>query len=87
MARIAGLGEEIAVKAVSATSRPALRKCVGALWDALTTIKYLLLHYDEKTDEEQDILINRLNATLKSLGGARVSVDNSEIEALLKSRG
>lgn len=87
IAKIAGLGEEIAVKAQAAELRPQIRKCVGALWDALTTVKYLLEHYTEKTTEEQDILVNRLESTLKAMGGARPSVDNDEVAQLLKQRG
>lgn len=87
IAKIAGLGEEIAVKAATATSRPQLRKCVGSLWDALTTVKYLLVHYEEETGEEQQILINRLEAALRGFGGARPVVTSDEIEALLKQRG
>jgi len=86
IAHIAGLGEEIAVKGAVADSRPKIRKCVGSLWDALTTVKYLLVHYDKPTDEEQDILIHRLESTLTSLGGARPTVDESEIEKILKER-
>ena len=86
IAEIAGLGEEIAVKGTTAESRPQIRKCVGSLWDALTTVKYLLEHHNEETGEEQDILVNRLNATLKNFGGARPTVSEDEIEALLKQR-
>jgi hypothetical protein len=87
VAMIAGLGEEIAIKAASAETRPQIRKCVGALWDALTTVKYLLEHYTEETSEEQGILVNRLESTLRALGGARPSVSVDEIEALLNQRG
>jgi hypothetical protein len=87
VAEIAGLGEEIAIKGVSAETRSQVRKCVGSLWDALTTVKYLLEHYTEETTEEQGILINRLQATLKSLGGERPKVSDDEIEALLRQRG
>jgi hypothetical protein len=87
IAKIAGLGEEIAIKGVSAERRPQIRKCVGSLWDALTTVKYLLEHYDQETGEEQDILVNRLEATLKAFGGARPSMGEDEIEALLNKRG
>jgi hypothetical protein len=87
IAKIAGLGEEIAIKASSATTRPQIRKCVGALWDALTTVKFLLEHHTEETGEEQEILVNRLEATLKALGGARATVTADEIEALLNQRG
>ena len=86
IANIAALGEEISVKATSAETRPQIRKCVGALSDALSTVKHLLIHHTEETGEEQDILIHRLEATLKALGGARASVSTDEIEALLRAR-
>ena len=87
IAHIAGLGEEISIKGTTAESRPQIRKCVGSLWDALSTVKYLLEHHNEETGEEQQILVNRLESTLRVLGGARPSVNEDEIEALLKSRG
>jgi hypothetical protein len=86
IAKIAGLGEEIAIKGTQAPSRAHVRKCVGSLWDALTTVKYLLEHYAEPTSEEQEILINRLQATLKSLGGARPTMGEDEIAALIGKR-
>ena len=87
IAKLAGLGEEIAIKATNAQTRPQIRKCVGALWDALTTIKHLLEHHGQDTGEEQEILINRLEATLKAFGGARPTVSEDEIEKLLRERG
>ncbi len=86
IARIAGIGEEIAAKGAVAPARSQIRKCVGSLWDALTTVKYLLEHYSEQTGEEQEILMHRLEATLKAMGGARSAVSADEIEALLRSR-
>jgi hypothetical protein len=86
VASIARLAEEISVKGVSASSRPQVRKCVGSLWDALTTIKYMLIHYREETTEEQKILVNRLQSTLKALGGERPTISDDEIAALLKNR-
>ena len=86
IAHIAGLGEEIALKAKSSSNRPQLRKCVGSLWDALGTIKYLLEHPNEETSEEQKILVSRLEDTLRRLGGARQTLDEAEVELLLKSR-
>lgn len=86
IAEFAGMGEEIAIKAVSAHSHSQIRKCVGSLWDTLTTIQYLLEHYQEETGEEQGILMNRLQLTLKALGGARPIVNESEIEQLLSQR-
>jgi len=87
IAEIAGLGEEIAVKGSGAETRSQIRKCVGSLWDALTTVKYLLEHHAEETSEEQDILIHRLQATLKAFGGSRPKVDEDEIAKLLRDRG
>jgi hypothetical protein len=87
VASLAALGEEIAVKGAQAATRPQIRKCVGSLWDALTTIKHLLVHHDEETGEEQQILLNRLESTLRALGGAREKASEADIEALLKQRG
>jgi hypothetical protein len=85
IAQIAGLGEEISIKGTTAESRAQIRKCVGSLWDALSTVKYLLEHHDKETGEEQQILVNRLEDTLRRLGGARQSVNEDEIEALLRA--
>ncbi len=84
IAAIAALGEEISVKAETAQTRPQIRKCIGALWDALSTVTHMLHHYDEETTEEQEILKNRLRKTLDSFGGARETVSMDEIEKLLK---
>ena len=86
VAKIAGLGEEIAIKGTTASHRSQVRKCVGSLWDALTTVKYLLEHHTESTSEEQDILIHRLESTLKAFGGERPKVSDDEIERLIQSR-
>ncbi len=85
IAQIAGLGEEIALKAEKAETRPQIRKCIGSLWDALTTVKYLLEHAGGATSEEQEILIHRLQATLKAFGGARPTVDVDEVAEMLKN--
>ena len=87
VAHIAGLSEEIAVKGSSAQTRPQIRKCIGSLWDAMTTIKHLIINHDQETVEEQQILINRLDATLKAFGGPRETASAADIEALLKARG
>jgi hypothetical protein len=86
VAKIAELGEEIAIKGTTAQTRPQIRKCVGSLWDALTTVKHLLIHYTEETTEEQEILMRRLENTLRVLGGSRTKVDMSQIEALFSKR-
>jgi hypothetical protein len=86
IAHIAGLGEEISIKATTAETRAQIRKCVGALSDALSTVKYLLEHHTEETGEEQQFLIHRLDDTLRRLGGARPQASEDEIEALLKQQ-
>ena len=86
VAEIAGFGEEIAVKGPAIEKGALIKKCVAALWDALTTVKYMLEHLGKSggTQEEQDILKNRLQSTLKSLGGARETVSADESEKLLR---
>jgi hypothetical protein len=86
IAEIAELGEELALKGQSATQRAHIRRCVAALWDAQTTVKYLIVHHDRETGDEQQILMNRLQAMLSAFGGARPKVDQDEIEALLRNR-
>ena len=86
IASIAGLGEEIAIKGTTAATRPQIRKCVGSLWDALTTVKYLLEHPETETSEEQQILVNRLESTLTALGGKRETIDPDELEKLLAGK-
>ncbi|MBI3535083.1 MAG: hypothetical protein HY072_06325 [Deltaproteobacteria bacterium] len=86
IAEIAYLGEEISLKGIQAETRPQIRKCVGSLWDALTTVKYLLENYTAETSEEQAILKNRLQDTLKAFGGARPRVNQEEIEKLLNRK-
>jgi chemotaxis protein histidine kinase CheA len=87
VAHIASLGEEIAIKGAGAESRPQVRKCVGSLWDVITSVKYLIEHHDRETGEEQQILIHRLEYTLKAFGGSRDKVGQDDIEKLLKERG
>lgn len=90
IAEIAELGEEIAVKGTGAETRPQVRKCIGSLWDALTTVKYLLVHHHSKgfsgKPEEYDILIHRLKKTLEAFGGARERIEADEIQKLLQKK-
>ena len=83
ISEIAGLAEELALKAAEAERVAHIRKWMGGLWDALTTVKDLLEHHDEETTEEQDILVNRLEKTLAALGGARPTFSVDEISALI----
>ena len=86
VSKIAGLGEEIAVKAGHATSPNHIKKCMNSLWDSLTTVKYMLEHPSEGPSEEQGILLHRLESVLKFLGGARPTISVDEIEALLNPK-
>jgi hypothetical protein len=83
IAHIAGLGEEISVKASVVTSTHQLRKCMSSLWDALTTVKFIIENPGKSDGDEQQILVQRLESVLKSLGGRRPSVSEDEIAALL----
>jgi phosphoribosylformylglycinamidine (FGAM) synthase-like enzyme len=85
VSKVASMGEEIAARAIDA--RSALqRKATAALWDAVTTVKVLLDQESPGLSEEEEILLNRLNATLKSLGGAREHVGGeADLEALFKA--
>jgi hypothetical protein len=94
IAEMAGLGEEIAVKGPGVEKGSMIKKCIGALWDTMTTLKHLLMHesfadetFEDSTKEEQDILKNRLHATIRSLGGPREQVSADEIERLLRGEG
>jgi chemotaxis protein histidine kinase CheA len=84
IADLAELAEELAVKGAVATKRPVVRKVVGALWDAITTLNHMLGHVSTDTASEADILMQRLEAALKSLGGAREKVSQDEIDELIK---
>ncbi len=91
IAEMAGLGEEIAVKGPHVEKGALIKKCIGALWDTMTTLKYMLEHstfadetFEESTQEEQDILKNRLHSTIRALGGPREQVSADEIEKLLR---
>ncbi len=86
VAKIAGLSEEIALKGAQATNNRQIRKCIGSLWDALTTVKYMLVHHGKGTSEEQGILVARLEDTLRAFGGARPTLSADEIADLLKNR-
>lgn len=81
---MASFGEEISVKALTLERGSQIKKCVAALWDALTTIKFLLENPKSETSEERDILRNRLQSTLRALGGARETVSADDIEKLLR---
>lgn len=83
---LAALGEELALKAQTAPTRGQLRKCVQALWDAVTTLSYLVENQATETAEEQDILTHRLESMIQSLGGKRDTLSADEIEALLQNR-
>lgn len=85
IAYIAGLGEDIAIYGVNPRNRGEFRKCVGSVWDVLTTLEYLIQNGFETTTDEQKILIFRLEATLKALGHFREKLTQSEIDVLVRA--
>lgn len=96
IAEMAGFGEEISLKGPTLEKGALIKKCVAALWDALTTVKYMLEKTLKNADsaerklkagEEQEILKNRLQSTLRALGGARETISADDIEKLLKGQG
>lgn len=84
IADLAEVAEELAVKGAKAEKRPIVRKVVGALWDAITTLNHMLDHVSSDTTGEADILMTRLEGALKSLGGAREKVSQDEIDELFR---
>lgn len=86
LGHIASLGEEIAAKALHTEKSAQIRKCLGSLWDALTTIKFMVEHSVDEVTEEKKILINRLENTLENLGGARTQLNQAEIDTILRNR-
>ena len=86
VAEVAGLGEEIALKGTTAETGGQIRKCIGSLWDTLTSVKWLIQHPSGESTEEMDILVNRLQSTLKAFGGAREAFTPDDIEKLLSGK-
>lgn len=91
IAAIASLGEELSVKAQKAPlTGSQIRKCLGALWDVLATIRHWLgsIGHDAKGEsssefaEEEGYLITRLEKTLEALGGARPTFSSEELDRL-----
>jgi CheY-like chemotaxis protein len=64
---IARLAEEVATRSARSDNRLQHRKGLVDVWDALTTMRDLILRSEEDTRELRDILIGRLQATLKEL--------------------
>lgn len=87
VADLAELAEELAIKGENATQRPIIRRVIGALWDSVTTLHHMLEQVDKDTSEEAQILIQRLDVALKSLGGRRPKVSNQdEVDALFNKK-
>jgi uncharacterized coiled-coil protein SlyX len=84
IAHIAGLGDDIADAARHPKNSSNRRKCIGSAWDVVTTLDYLIDHGVETTTEEQNILINRLNATLAA-ERLRMKLNQGEIDDLVRS--
>jgi hypothetical protein len=86
IAYLSGLGEDVAYLAESKPSGSRLRKCIGSMWDVLTTLDYMIERTTDEVGQERGILVNRLENTLKSLGGARPKVIQAEIDVLFRAK-
>jgi hypothetical protein len=82
---LAEIAEELAIKGSTASQRPHIRRVVGALWDAVTTLHYILDQVSNDTTVESEYLTQRLVHALDSLGGPRSKVDQDAISRLLRS--
>jgi hypothetical protein len=56
------------------------------MWDVLTTLDYMIERTTDEVGQERGILVNRLENTLKSLGGARPKVIQAEIDVLFRAK-
>ena len=66
--------------------RNAQAKGSPPMLDHVLWMRHTLRDKSEETGEEQQILIHRLESTLRALGGARPTVSEDEIEALLRQQ-
>ena len=78
---IASLSQEVAANGYSSKSKNN-RRIINCLWDSISTIKVLFETTNSQTMEENSIIVNRLEKTLKKLKVNRVSLSDSEVEAL-----
>jgi hypothetical protein len=86
IAHIAELGEDIAAVGQHPKNASNRRKCIGSVWDVVTTLDYLIAKGVEATTEEQNILIHRLNATLLFEKDLRVKLNQAEIDVMVRSQ-
>jgi hypothetical protein len=66
--KIGLLGEEIASKSALAHTQFRMKNCLDALWDALTTVKFIFLNGIANSSEELQFLIGRLEKQLRYVG-------------------
>jgi hypothetical protein len=86
IAYLTGLGENVSWYATTQkNSQITQKKCVDAIWDALTTLEYMVTHGIDNTSEEQKILIFRLEATLKSFRDFVLPLTQTEIDVIVRS--
>jgi hypothetical protein len=84
IAHIAELGEDIAAVGQHPKNSSNRRKCIGSVWDVVTTLDHLIATGVETTTEEQNILIHRINATLMLEKDLRVKVNQAEIDVIVR---
>jgi hypothetical protein len=86
IAHIAELGEDIAAVGQHPKNAANRRKCIGSVWDVVTTLDYLIEKGVETTTEEQNILIHRLNATLQVERDLRVKLTQADIDVIVRAQ-
>lgn len=84
IAHFCALSEEVALKAMKTDKSAHVRRAVGSLWDAVTTIQYLLQNKEQRPHPEELILLRRLEDTLRVFGGPRPTISQEEIQKLLE---
>jgi hypothetical protein len=71
IAHIAELGEDIAAVGQHPKNSSNRRKCIGSVWDVVTTLDHLIATGVETTTEEQNILIHCSWAPIGSRRGSK----------------
>jgi hypothetical protein len=86
IAHVTLLGECVSSYAIRHKgSRSKIKKYFDCLWDVVTTLEYMISHGLENTTEELQILIFRLEATLKSFEEYAPPLNQAEIDIIVRS--
>jgi hypothetical protein len=85
LALLARLAEDVARYALSEGKARTTRKCIDGIWDALTTLEYMLANGVDQTTDEQKLLIHRLESTLKSFKDFKPALTQSQIDVIVRA--